>query len=373
MSIFRSLRLVGYHNKQFFLKLRYDLGRELVVLISSVVLLGLFAYIFRDFLNDKLRAIPHAEQVSIARAFATVILLLIGPVIAAPIHSLWRDEPSLRSFAFRSGESPAAIKAFLLIQSLILMAFAYFMYWRFIGIPWGKWSSESVWLWQNLSLALGVLRLILHREKPAKTFKPLLDDRASTRVHTLFAWRWKQIFLRNRLAKLCLGIAFFLQLASGALLLLHAPFPLAILIAMGSGLLIACAPSFQLQEDMRAIWFERQIACSHEEYVAVYQKICVRLAVGFGLTAVIIGFATRGFLHPEETLKLFVITALFPLLLPAVMFQIAAERPSLQIMTIALIGLFLGTAIFAHWGAVALLPIALTYAKQYQQNNFYRS
>jgi len=55
------------------------------------------------------------------------------------------------------------------------------------------------------------------------------------------------------------------------------------------------------------------------------------------------------------------------------MFQIAAERPSLQIMTIALIGLFLGTAIFAHWGAIALLPIALTYAKQYQQNNFYRS
>ncbi len=142
---------------------------------------------------------------------------------------------------------------------------------------------------------------------------------------------------------------------------------------MGSGNLIAAAPSFQLQEDMRAIWFERQIACSHEEYVAVYQKICVRLALGFGLSAVLIAFATRGLEAPVETLKLMAITALFPLLLPAVMFQIAAERPSLQIMTISLIGLFLGTAIFAHWAAIALLPIALTYAKQYQQNNFYRS
>lgn len=373
MSIFRSLRLVGYHNKQFFLKLRYDLGRELVVLISSAVLLGLFAYIFRDFLNDKLRAIPPAEQASLARAFATLILLLVGPVIATPIYSLWRDEPSLRSFAFRSGEDPFTIKVFLVIQSSILVACAYFVYWRFIGLPWGKWEAASIVLWQGLSLTLAAFRLVLHREKPAKAFKALLDDRASSRIQTLFAWRWKQIFLRNRLAKLCLGLAFLLQLVSGALLLLHAPFPLAILIAMGSGLLIACAPSFQLQEDMRAIWFERQIACSHEEYVAVYQKICVRLALGFGLSAAIIGLATRGFEVPQETLKLFAITALFPLLLPAVMFQIAAERPSLQIMTIALIGLFLGTAIFAHWGAIALLPIALTYAKQYQQNNFYRS
>lgn len=375
MSIFRSLRLVGYHNKQSVLKLRYDLGRELVVLISSAVLLGLFAYIFRDFLNDKLRAIPPSEQAAIARVFATVLLLMVGPLVAAPIYRLWRDDPSLRSFALRSGERPAIIKGFLGLQTLILIIFAYVLYWQLVGIPWGKWELTYALMWQGLSLILGFLRLALHREKSSPIFKPLLDDSPSKRLKTLTDWRWKQIFLRNRLAKLCLGLAFFLQVASGVLLAppLRAPFPLAILIAMASGLLIACAPSFQLEEDMRAIWFERQIACSHEEYVAVYQRICLRLAVGFGISAVVIALLVRGFEAAPETLKLMPITALFPLLLPAVMFQIAPERPLLQIMTIALVGLFLGTAIFAHWGSIVVLPVALTYAKQYQQNNFYRS
>lgn len=373
MSISRSLRLALYHNKQFFLKLRYDLGRELVVLISSTVLLGLFAYIFRDFLNDKLRAIPSGEQAAIARAFATVLALLVGPIIAAPIHALWREEPSLKSFATRSGEEPQTVLGFLFLQTVLLVSLAYFVFWKFIGIPWGQWSVTSIILWQSLSLLLGALRLFLHKEKDAKAFKALLDDKQSTRINTLTDWRWRQIFLRNRIAKLCLGLAFFLQLAGGVLLYMHAPFALAVLIAMASGLLIACAPSFQLEEDMRAIWFERQIACSHEEYVAVYQRIAYRLAAGFGLSAIIIAFAGRGFDAAPETLKLLAITALFPLLLPAVMFQIAPERPMLQIMTIALIGLFLGTAIFAHWAALIVLPIALTYAKQYQQNNFYRS
>ncbi len=375
MSMFRSLRLVSTYNKQFFMKLRYDLGRELVVLISSAVLLGLFAYIFRDFLNDKLRAIPPNEQASLARAFATVLILLVGPLLAAPIHKLWQEEPSLRSFALRSGETPAVLKSFLVIQTLILIAFAYLGYWRLIGNPWGHWPLGQGAVWQSLSLGLGMMRLGLHRERPSPRFKPLLDDKPSNRLNTLIAWRWKQIFLRNRLAKLCLGSAFLLQVASAVLLAppLRAPFPLAVLIAMTSGLLIACAPSFQLEEDMRAIWFERQIACSHEEYVAVYQRIAIRLALVFGLSAIAMAFAARGFTLAPETLKLLPITALFPLLLPAVMFQIAPERPLLQIMTIGLIGLFLSTAIFAHWGAVALLPVALTYAKQYQQNNFYRS
>jgi hypothetical protein len=373
MSINRSVRLVGYHNKQFFLKLKYDLGRELVVLISSTVLLGLFAYIFRDFLNDKLRVIPPNEQAAIARAFATILLLLVGPIIAAPIQRLWREEPSLRSFATRSGERPETVRGFLLLQTAVLLALAYILFWKFIGIPWGQWALPSIILWQSLSLLLGALRLFLHKEKEPKAFKALLSDKPSKRINTLTDWRWRQIFLRNRIAKLCLGLAFFLQLGGGVLLFLKAPFALAVLIAMGSGLLIASALSFQLEEDMRAIWFERQIACSHEEYVAVYQRIAYRLAFGFGLAAILVAFAARGFDAAPETLKLLAITALFPLLLPAVMFQIAPERPMLQIMTIALIGLFLGTAIFAHWASLIVLPIALTYAKQYQQNNFYRS
>ncbi|RZA13441.1 MAG: hypothetical protein EOP10_29730 [Proteobacteria bacterium] len=265
------------------------------------------------------------------------------------------------------------IRTFLVVQTFILLISGYAIYWQLVGRPWGRWSFPTLLMWQGISLVFAAIRFALYKDKPLPSFKPLLSDAQATRIQTLIDWRWKQIFLRNRIAKLCLGLAFALQIVSGILLFLGAPFPLAVLLAMASGILLACGPSFQLQEDMRAIWFERQVGSSHEEYVSVYQRICLRLALVFGLSALIIAFASRGFEAPIETLKLFAITALYPVLLPAVMFQIAPERPTLQIMTMTLIGLFLGTAIFAHWASVVIIPIAMTYAKQYQQNNFYRS
>lgn len=375
MNFLRSLRLVRTHNKQFFLKLRYDLGRELVVLISSLVLLGLFAYIFRDFLNEKLKVIPAEQQAGIARAFALGLLMILGAVLAAPVHKLWKEEPGLRSFALRSGENPATVRLFLLLQTALLLILPYVFYWRFAGIPWGHWTFREALVLQTLSLIITGVRYFFFSEKKEKEdkCKPLLDDRPDTRAKAMRLWRIRQIFLRNRLAKLCLGLAVFLQIGSALLLGQGAPFALAVLLAMASGLLTAAAPSFQLEEDMRAIWFERQIACSHEEYVEAYQGISFQLALILGLLALAAGFLGRGLEAPLETLKLAAIAGLFPAMFPAVMFQIAPERSLLQIMTIALVGLFLGTAIFAHWASLVILPIAMIYAKQYQRNNFYRS
>lgn len=375
MSFFRSLRLVRTHNKQFLLKLRYDLGRELVVLISSLVLLGLFAYIFRDFLDEKLKVIPPAQQAGIARMFALVLLMVLGSIVAAPIRKLWKEDPGLRSFSLRIGENPSTVLLFLLLQSTLLLAIPYVLYWRFAGIPWGQWTLVEALLLQAISLCIAAIRFFLFGEKKANEdrFKPLLNDSLSSRGGAMMHWRLRQIFLRNRLAKLCLLLALLLQIVAGAVLWQGAPFALAVLLAMASGLLTAAATSFQLEEDMRAIWFERQIACSHEEYVDAYQKICMQLALIIALISLAAGFLGRGFHMPLETIKLAAIVALFPAMFPALMFQIAPERSLMQIMTIALIGLFLGTAIFAHWASIIVVPIAVIYAKQYQRNNFYRS
>lgn len=375
MNVRRSLRLVGTHNKQFFLKLRYDLGRELVVLICSIVLLGLFAYIFRDFLNEKLKVIPAPKQASIAQMFAGLLLLVLGPWIASPIRRLWREESGLGQFALRSGETPSTVTLFLTLQTLVLLIIPYALYWRFVGLSWGHWTLGSALGMQAFSLLLAGIRFFLLGERREREdhFKPLLSDTKTSRLKAMTLWRTKQMFLRNRLAKLCLAIALGVELASAILLWQNAPFALAVLLAMGAGLLTAAACSFQLEEDMRAIWFERQIAGSHDEYVAAYQRISVEIGLILALITLACGFIGRGFQAPLETLKLGAIAALFPLLFPAVMFQIAAERSALQIMTISLLGLFLGTAIFAHWASIIILPIAMIYAKQYQKNNFYRS
>jgi hypothetical protein len=375
VNFFRALRLVGTHNKQYFLRLRHDLGRELVVLISSLVLLGLFAYIFRDFLNEKLKVIPAEQQAGIARLFAFSLLMVLGPWIASPIRKLWRQEPSLRSFALRSGENPSTVRLYLIVQTSLIVLLSYTFYWRYVGLPWGRWSLAGSLTWLSLSLALGLMRLAFFGEAKSRddTFRPLLDDGESTRLQTIRLWRTRQIYLRNRLAKLCLALALLVQVASGLLLAQGAPLALAILLAMVTGLLTAAAPSFQLEEDMRAIWFERQIACSHDEYLSAYQAISVRLALLVAIATIVAAFLGRGTELPFDSLKVAAVASLFPLMFPAVMFQIAPERSILQIMTIALIGLFLGTAIFAHWASIILVPIAVTYAKQYQKNNFYRS
>lgn len=375
VNVLRSLRLVAIHNKQFFLKLRYDLGRELVVLISSLVLLGLFVYIFRDFLTEKLKVIPPEAQAGIAQSFALILLMLTGLAFASPIYKLWRDEPTLRSLAYRSGEEPGVIRNFLLIQTLSIFVLYFGAYWSLVGLRFGNWSLITACLLQGASILFAGGRFLFFgiRKPKEDAFKPLLDDRQNTRRRTMTSWRIKQITLRNRLARLCLALSLVISAASAVFLFSGTPFALSVLLSMASGLLVAAALSFQLEEDMRAIWFEKQIASSHEEYVAAYQSISLSLGLALAGFITVLCLPALLSLSLSDALKLGVIAAIFPAIFPAVMFQIAPERPILQIMTIALIGLFLGTAVFAHWASLIILPIAIVYAKQYQSNNFYRS
>jgi hypothetical protein len=180
---------------------------------------------------------------------------------------------------------------------------------------------------------------------------------------------------RNRLCRLCLGISLVLQLSIGVMHGLGWPLVLTVLATMLASAILAWAVAFQLEEDMRAVWFERQLGCSHEEFVKVYQEICWMLGLGAAalslVAALVSGLPSREPLW--EWLKLLPIAALFPIITPAVMFQVAPERPLLQILITGLIGLFLGTAIYAHYLSILLVPIAITYAKNYQKDNFYRS
>jgi hypothetical protein len=235
----------------------------------------------------------------------------------------------------------------------------------------------SLWPWLLASLGLGTIRLFfLNLRDPIDSrgiqLHPMLSDRVQSRSQTLLLWRWHQMFRRNRMAKLCLAMSGILSIGFTGMLFLHWPFFLIILGVMLGSLGIACAVAFQLEEDIRAIWFERQIGCSHQEFVAVYQRLCYALGLAYGLSLFLILACSPQSLW-QEGWKILPIAALFPCLLPSVMFQLAPDRPFLQILVTALIGLFLGTAIYAHGGATALVPVVIYYAKHYQEGNFYRS
>jgi hypothetical protein len=366
----RTARLIIQHNKQSFTRIRYDWGRELVVIASTGILLGLFYYMFHDFLQDKLNDLPSHLREMIATRLRAVVTLGLGLWVGGRLASLFRDEPGWADFALRSGEDPWVVRAFRLAQSLILIVVSYGIFWYFF---------QPQLNLQMGSLALAALTFAITRTRKegvrAQTLKPILRDAEESRARTLRSWRWFQIVQRNRLCRLCLGISLVVQLLIGVMHGLGWPLVLTVLATMLSSALLAWAVAFQLEEDMRAIWFERQLGCSHEEFVKVYEEICWMLGLGLALlslvTALVTGVPGRAPL--TEWLKLLPIAALFPIITPAIMFQVAPERPLLQILITGLIGLFLGTAIFAHILSIFLVPIAITYAKNYQKDNFYRS
>jgi hypothetical protein len=325
---------------------------------------------FHDFLQDKLNDLPTQLRELIATRLRAAVMLGLGLWVGGRLSSLFRDEPGWADFALRSGEDPWVVRAFRLGQSLLLILVSYGIFWYFF---------QPELILQIGSLLLASLTLVIMRNKKegtsAQNLKPILRDAEESRARTLRSWRWFQIMKRNRLCRLCLGISLVIQLFIGVMHGLGWPLFLTVLATMLASALLAWAVAFQLEEDMRAVWFERQLGCSHEEFVKVYEEICWMLGLGLALlslmTALVTGVPGRTPL--TEWLKLLPIAALFPIITPAIMFQVAPERPLLQILITGLIGLFLGTAIYAHALSILLVPIAITYAKNYQKDNFYRS
>jgi hypothetical protein len=375
----RILALTYQHNKQNIIRIRYDWGRELVVITSTGILLGLFYYIFHDFLQSKLSDLPAGLRLSIADRLIGAVLLGLGLWVTARLQNLFKDEPGWAQFALRSGEVPAVVAGFRRLQALIILVFSFGFFWVLVAPPFVQWSLAHCLLLQTASLGLGVIFHLLTRNQQnterKQNLKPILNDEPSSRRLTLRSWRWFQMLRRNRFSRLCLALSLLVQLLIGIMHSLAWPLFLTVLATMLASALLAWAVAFQLEEDMRAVWFERQLGCSHEEFVAVYQQLCWMLGLAMAaLTFFLLligGVPARDPL--SEWLKLLPIAALFPLITPSIMFQVAPDRPLLQILISSLIGLFLGTAIYAHILSIIAVAMAIHYAKNYQKDNFYRS
>lgn len=374
----RLAYLVSIHILSFFHKLRYDLARELVVGLCSLVLMALFYYVFNDFLNVEVQKISPLMRDRFAEFFAW-FLLVIGAFASG---RLMRQFFSAKQTLYQSlgflGEDPKyrttlAIFHCLGILSLVFTPILAINHFKLI-----QWTSYQ-YVKSSAIVGLILASTSLLAKTPNSKSKDWLPRSTLAPLAVLVLWRLRQILLHNRLTQFCLSIALpFLGLL-GAVAYFKLPFVGAFALSYWIGFLSSCALSFQYAEDLEASWIEKNLGVSHKLYLdnlfAVASAVGVLSASCVALVWILGASLQNSFsvIVYTEALKLFFISFACPFLVPAVLFQIDARRSAISILASFLMGLFLATAVYASWLGLALFPLVFHYAYSSQEGRFYRA
>src|SRR5262249_43998386 len=112
----RALRLYAISLLALAHRLRHDLARELVVLVCTLVLLATFLYVFNDFLNVQVSSLSTAMRARFADAALGGLLATAFAVGVKLVRDELYGNASLARMARRMGESPATLRAFLILR-----------------------------------------------------------------------------------------------------------------------------------------------------------------------------------------------------------------------------------------------------------------
>lgn len=362
-------------------RVRYDFARELVVGICTLVLLFLFFYIFNDFINVKVGELSLELKQKFAVGFSYAIIGIVALGSGAMLRKIRHNPAELAQVSLRLGEFPGTKNIYQIVQSILILGLSFGLAWLLIYryfLPelepeaWVKIQtialivSISIYLWPGSSSPNEA-----HHSRSRLSIR-LTGSSSQSKRWTLVRWRLGQLLLRNRTTRITLAASCILHGLISLSAWVALPFFIAALIAIFLGLLVTAALSTQLEGDMRQAWLEKSFGISHDDIVTCYRSLGAILGVIQGLLALLFYSFAATSLPDAESLKLIPLTALCPLLLSGLMFQIDARRPAISLITCFLIGLFLGTAIIAHWLGFFLLPIALYYSSQYQSNQYYQ-
>ncbi len=382
----RTLTLFGISIKAALHRLHHDLGRELVVAACAAVLLATFWYVFNDFLNVEVRSLSEKMRDFFAHGAAGVVLLTALAAAQRLIRAERTADDSLRSAAWRLGETAANLRAFMYLRytsiTIICFGIAWYviMRWLVVVRPSKIVVVQSALLvmlliWQRLNNSVDATNTA--SQPPSVTDMRFADRSSPTAV--MVRWRLMQILRRNRTTRLCLGIATVFALLTAYSVWRHAPFAATIMAAFACGIFLATAMAFQLAEDLQYAWAERCMGVSHEQFIKTYYLVGIILAIGFGLPVLALTNAaawSNGDLNREiaiSFLKLPVMIFVPCFLLPQIGLQVDGRRPAIQIMMLVLFGLFIVTAIYAHWLSIVILFLMRSFTEQNQQGHFYRA
>lgn len=344
--------------------MRYDLGKEITVLLCAFVVTATFFYIFHDFLNHTVATISATMRDS----FAHTATLLCTIITAFKLGKFLRRTTSdnYLQLQHQLGAEPYQRHLFIALRyswALLLSIACLALLWLALLRPT---SFVMPLLSFPLALLLGVAFADHNRPAPQR----------QVRHHTLFSWRWQQILQGERLL---LGTAICAALTCYLLSYLNAPLPVFACVALLCGLLASFTLATQAARDAQFSWAERNFGISHRQYTHVCEKIGASLALACSSSFVFCFISSQLlFAHPTlplfaAALKVAVLAALAPMLIPSLLLQIDVRRPAVQFITATLCSLFIGTAILANWFSILLYPLLRWYALKYSQGRFYRA
>lgn len=345
-------------------RVRYDLGKEITVLLCAFVVAATFAYIFHDFLNHAVAAISPVMRDSFARSAALLCTAISAFSLGKFLRHASRDHYC--QLQRQLGAPPHQLRVFLLLRGTMALLL----------------SAASIVLLCHLLLRVPSLISILAIAPPALLLGIYLARRARPAPRrnavqpTLFSWRWRQIVQGERLL---LALAACAASSCVPLSYLNAPLQVFGCAALVCGLLASFSLAAQAARDAQFAWAERNFGISHAQYIRTCEKLGASLACCCALCCALcfIGgqllYATPLLPLLPASLKIAVLAALAPLSMPLLLFQIDVRRPAVQFITATLCALFVGTAILASWFSVLLYPLLRWYALQYSDGRFYRA
>jgi len=289
------------------------------------------------------------------------------------------------NMAKRLGETKANINTFIYLRSILIYVLCFSITWLFIERFLVSWPIPTKIIIQILA-TIGILAIarisLLWSSLPTKTSEVLnkiADIKPTNKITALTNWRLKEIFVRNHLTQIALLISILFSLFTAILIAKSTPEVAFIFSGFVAGYFSALCIAFQLQEDLKYAWVERFMGVSHSEFISAYTR--TSLVTGFSaaclptLTFLSIHILTNtlDINNISTALKLYVMISLPSYITPMLMFQIDGRKAAIQAINIGLIGLFLITAIYAHWLGVIALIIFRYYAITYQDGRFYRA
>lgn len=371
--------------KGFFYRLRFDLGREITVAISSAAIFFLFFYIFNDFLNVEVRSLSEPMRESFSFWLSNTMFLIVSIIAGRKINAEKHDPASFVESSNLLGESPKTTKYLWLLRQATIILVSFVPAW-FINQNYLYPYNGLTKLYVTLSmLALSYIAYKFKTSDALKTNdteKPLLAETLMGPEKAMRVWRLKQMFFKNRLTQTCFSFAFLFSLMLGWASFHKAPMFVLVLITFMAGVMTASALAFQVSEDLEYSWAEKNLGISHESYIQTLSSIGYRLGFLIALIS-LITWITGALLNLKtlqleqqlllDGLKIAIITWVPSALVSSLAFQIEARKPAVTITSIFLTSLFIITAIFAHWLGLILVPVLIHYAKQYQSGRFYRA
>ncbi len=358
-------------------RVRYDLMRELVVAVSSIVLFSLFGYIFQDFINVKLASFTDEIQRSFAIGFSYFVLILVALYLSRLYNNWLYEFESLENISKRLGEHTATIRTFRVLKYITSQIIGFGVCHTLIAIYIHQFSWIEIASSQLLLSGFTLLGLLIKRRSDNQPLYHQFSYRHEYSIRILTKWRLVQILFRHRLSQLCLILWLFSYLCLTVACIGDLPYATIVLLSIIGSLAIAGAITFQLQEDMNHIWLEQNLGISQDQFCMAYLLLGILLGgvlgVVAGCTYLVVADLTNQQSLIWGALKISLITSLGPIAVAPLMFQVDPSRPIIQFFISFFVCLFLGTGIFAHGGTALLIPVLIVYGMKYQKGNYYKS